>query len=546
MTDAVAEGCRALAAADWEVARARFNAALGECENPIARDGLGQALWWLGDAATSLEYRERAYAEFVRQGERIAAARIALWLSQEYGAAYGNAPASLGWLARADRLLENASPCVEHGWLLVVRGFNIVDDAAAAAGIAKRAFEIATAYADRDLELCALGQIGRSLLWQGQTREGFERLDEAMAATMGGEVNDPRAIGMICCTMIAACERAMAVERATQWCQVTDRFTRQRNFKPLFAFCRVTYAAVAISLGRWAEAERELQVALDAFELTHPSMRVLAVAKLAELRLLQGRDADAEQLLAAYQDDRLAVCPMIMLRLARSEINLAIALVERRLEAMRGNPLFAAPALALAVEAFLARGDLSRAEQTSELLTGFARVSELPVIGASADFAAASIRLACADHAGACQSFERAIDAYQRLGMPLQEARARLGVARALVEQSVDAAKATARAALASFQALGAVRDVDAALALLRTLGVGAPPRARQLDALSRREQEVLDLLPLGLSNAEIGARLFISPKTVEHHVSRILAKLDVKTRAAAAAYATRKKSGRK
>jgi DNA-binding NarL/FixJ family response regulator len=47
----------------------------------------------------------------------------------------------------------------------------------------------------------------------------------------------------------------------------------------------------------------------------------------------------------------------------------------------------------------------------------------------------------------------------------------------------------------------------------------------------------VLSLLGLGLSNPEIGKRLFISPKTVEHHVGKILAKLGLKGRAAAAAY---------
>jgi DNA-binding CsgD family transcriptional regulator len=57
---------------------------------------------------------------------------------------------------------------------------------------------------------------------------------------------------------------------------------------------------------------------------------------------------------------------------------------------------------------------------------------------------------------------------------------------------------------------------------------------------LSRREYEVLRLLGGGLSNREIAARLFISPKTAEHHVSRIYAKLGVSSRAEAAAYAAR------
>ena len=50
----------------------------------------------------------------------------------------------------------------------------------------------------------------------------------------------------------------------------------------------------------------------------------------------------------------------------------------------------------------------------------------------------------------------------------------------------------------------------------------------------------MLDLLANGLSNPEIAERLFITPKTAEHHVGRILRKLDLRNRAEAAAYATR------
>ncbi|MER7274768.1 LuxR C-terminal-related transcriptional regulator [Dactylosporangium sp. NPDC000244] len=57
---------------------------------------------------------------------------------------------------------------------------------------------------------------------------------------------------------------------------------------------------------------------------------------------------------------------------------------------------------------------------------------------------------------------------------------------------------------------------------------------------LTRREREVLDLICAGHTNAEIAGRLFISVKTVDHHVSAVLGKLGVATRSGAAAEAVR------
>jgi DNA-binding NarL/FixJ family response regulator len=62
---------------------------------------------------------------------------------------------------------------------------------------------------------------------------------------------------------------------------------------------------------------------------------------------------------------------------------------------------------------------------------------------------------------------------------------------------------------------------------------------ADPLGPLSRREREVVQLLVQELSNAQIGAKLFISPKTVEHHVSSILGKLALRSRFEVAAIST-------
>ena len=76
----------------------------------------------------------------------------------------------------------------------------------------------------------------------------------------------------------------------------------------------------------------------------------------------------------------------------------------------------------------------------------------------------------------------------------------------------------------------------------MRSLGSHERPTQRTVGGLTKREAEVLVLLGHGLTNPEIADRLYISRKTVEHHVSRLLAKLGLRSRAEAAVYATRAK----
>jgi DNA-binding NarL/FixJ family response regulator len=128
----------------------------------------------------------------------------------------------------------------------------------------------------------------------------------------------------------------------------------------------------------------------------------------------------------------------------------------------------------------------------------------------------------------------------------MELARARLALANASVAERPEVAVAEARAALEAFERLRAARDADAAAAVLRSLGVPTAATRPSGGLLTRREAEVLELLGHGLSNPEIAARLFISRKTVEHHVGNVLAKLGLRSRAEAAAYATRTKPAEK
>jgi DNA-binding NarL/FixJ family response regulator len=86
--------------------------------------------------------------------------------------------------------------------------------------------------------------------------------------------------------------------------------------------------------------------------------------------------------------------------------------------------------------------------------------------------------------------------------MPVEAARARLELARAVADERPEVAIAEARAALNAFERVEAARDADAAAALLRSLGAHARTGPKLRGELTRREAEVLDLLGHGLSNS--------------------------------------------
>jgi ATP/maltotriose-dependent transcriptional regulator MalT len=535
-------GRHALAAADWPAARSAFERAVAHApEDPAALDGCAEALWWVGEWDRSREVREKAYARYRVLGRHLEAATAAIWLANEYIVAAGNRAAWNGWLERAAGLLEDAGPTVQYGWLLFTRGRR-AEDPAEAVRACTEALQIAKRHGDPNLEVVSLSQIGRALVAMGRTEEGFARLDEAMAAVTGGEAPNHSAVCETCCNMLTTCESASEMERLSQWCRITDEVARRMNGLTIYSFCRLNYASVLLAMGRFGDAERQILESLNTAR-GFPAFAVHMYAKLAEVRLAQGRVAEAEEVLSGHEESSAAVRAVARLRIAKGEARAAANLLARRLTQVKGDSLQTAPLLALVVEARLALGEVGLAREAATELEALASAARRSACLAVASLASGLVALAEDDAGAAWSKLDAAREMFADSQMPLEAARARLAMARALAKDDPDAARDTARGARATLEALGAARDADRASELLRELGVGTAPGRRIDGTLSAREQDVLALLGSGLSNSDIGARLFISPKTVEHHVGRILAKLGLRNRAAAAAYAVKRPS---
>jgi ATP/maltotriose-dependent transcriptional regulator MalT len=376
----------------------------------------------------------------------------------------------------------------------------------------------------------------------------MHRLDEASAAALCGEAVILPCVAWACCDVIAGCEQVRDFDRAGEWCGRMGEFCERHGIALPLHVCKAKYAGVLTWQGRWDEAEAELHQAVDGIATARPPLVGDALVRLGELRRRQGRLEEAEELFTRWEHKPLAVLGRAELALERGDTADAAELADRylrrfpdprRIERCAGLELVIRAQLKL--EAW-ERVDTARAELRARAATAGTRPVQAAVLATQGRVQAASGDL----DAARC-SFEDVIDLLGGAGAPYEIARVRLELAGVLAELGRDRrALEETEAALAAFRQLGAGSEQGRAEALgsrLRhRLGVAdsAGSVVGPIAQLSPREREVVVLVADGLTNREIAGRLVLSEHTVHRHVTSILRKLRLPSRAAAASLATR------
>jgi DNA-binding CsgD family transcriptional regulator len=514
------------------LSRADRSSALG----PQDLELLAVCAYMLGRDEQFARALERAHHAYVASGEPLRAVRCAFWLSLTL-MLRGETGRSGGWLGRGQRLLERAErDCAERGYLLVpvMLGQMIAAQYDAAFATAATAAEIGQRFAEPDLVAIALHEQGYARVRQGRIAEGLRLLDEAMVYVTAGELS-PIATGMVYCSVIEGCQEAHALGRAQEWTTALTRWCEEQpDLMPFTGRCLVHRAEIMQLHGAWADALAEARRAAERFEHTVSlSGAGLALYQQGEVHRLRGESEAAE---TAYRDaSHRGVDPqpgLALLRLAQGNAG-AAATAMRRLVGEAAEPMHRARLLPAHVEIMLAVGDRDAARRACAELGELAASQEHGMLGALAALAEGAVRLADADTPAALVVLRRAARAWQELGVPYQAARARVLVGRACrALGDEDAAVLELGAARAAFAQLGAAPD----LAALDALAEPQAPAAG--GGLTPRELEVLRLVAAGWSNKAIASELVLSERTVERHVSNILAKLGVSSRAGATAHA--------
>jgi DNA-binding CsgD family transcriptional regulator/tetratricopeptide (TPR) repeat protein len=529
----------------------------------------GSAAWALGHSSRQLALFEAALAEL---GPEPDPGRAGLIMEQIARAQWAlNRPrASVETLKQALELVESGDTVDEvRARILAALARRHMLDGKFSDGIdvARKALDATIAAGMRSAEGHARNTLGCCLAMAGDVDAGAAELREAIR--MARERDDLADLAdaytnfadMLHIMGRSVEARALAEEGRAE-------FEQRRPIAVMWLDALI--AEILIDIGEWQEAEARLP---DPLRYTGGHLRVNLGLRRAALMLGRG-EHDAARALLGDLDEMIAdssepqfIGPLavLMSEQQRREGDLAAArtTIERGLDRMEFCTDDAARVAAVAAAGVSVEADAAeRARDLGEADAESAALRFLDDLLSRVAAAASRVRpvecallLAARAEAGRAagrpdpKAFERAATAWEDLGRPEPAARMRWREAEAQIAAGDrDGAAATLTAAHECTTRLGAgwLRgEVEGLAARARVaLATAAPDAEPEEDedgfGLTSRERQVLALVAEGATNREIGAQLFMAEKTASVHVSRILSKLNVRSRTEAAAVAHR------
>jgi tetratricopeptide (TPR) repeat protein len=433
----------AAARGDWEEA---YEVLLKADADGLAGPGdlalLGEVAYAAGHLDVTIEAWERAHALAAQAGDAVAAAgaavRVALHLLLDTALM---APVR-GWLARAERLLEDQQETPAHAWLAVVRAYErmLTGDLQAARQWSERAVEVGSR---REPAACAVGRVAaaRLRILDGDVEEGLALLDEVGVAAISGDL-DPLSTGLVYCELVCALQGLAQYDVAEEWTQAMERWCKTNAIGSLRGRCRVHRAEILRLRGACDEAEREALMACE--ELSPYLHREMGwpLSELGRIRLRKGDIEGAEEaLLAAHRVGWEPQPGLALVRLAQGDAAAAAASIREALDRPSRVPskelppdsdLQRAPVLEAQVEIEIAAGDLDRARAAADELERVAARFRSQALVAGARLARGRVRLAEGHAADAERCCSEAARLWNEIGAPYEAALARTVLAEAL------------------------------------------------------------------------------------------------------------------
>jgi DNA-binding CsgD family transcriptional regulator len=462
-----------------------------------------------GKLAQALEARRDALALHEEAGRDAEVGDSLRWLSRlHWWAGDGDAAEQAG--LRAIEILEPLGPTPRLGmaYSSLSQLHSLAWRHEQAVELGNKAIALATEIGDDETRSHALTNVGTSSLWADPVaaRDLLEQAAE-IAARRGYHDHAARALVNLAC--LGGLEPGepndeVAVERARA-------YARQHQLGGYERYMLAIRARYRFHAGDWVNSEIDAREVLDSVSVTSlsPCPALLSIGQM------QARRGDAEAAATLERATHRAE--------ASGELRLVAPSIVGQLEHMwlSGEEMPLDEAREIYAVA-LARADEWTVGRLAFRLWRVGALDELP------DRAAAPFRLAVDGDARAAAAL------WEQGGRPYDAAEAL-----SLAADDDDALLE----ALATFDRLGATLIAANVRRRLRERGVKAPrgPRPATRESphgLTPRQHEVLALLATGATNAEIAQRLVVSQKTVDHHVSAVLAKLGVASRREAAAAA--------